>query len=166
MHTHCRCSRKGDKPAIFLFHKKSLHKHNAMKGNRRRKDRLSRFPCPDGRLIQKIPVHVVISTFIRQFRYLFRLCLQDSTETKPCQGFSIWFMGLGAGEWGIGNRERRFGAESLPCRQKIVFAHRWRGQLTRGPRQSLPQKEASAFGNAVSCHQRRQMLNPPSPALP
>ena len=73
-----------------------------MKGNRRRKDRLSRFPCPDGRLIQKIPVHVVNSTFLRQFRYLFRLCIQDSTERKVCQGNSILLSGLGNGYWGLG----------------------------------------------------------------
>lgn len=73
-----------------------------MKGNRRRKDRLSRFPCPDGRLIQKIPVHVVNSTFLRQFRYLFRLCIQDSTERKVCQENSILLSGLGNGDWGLG----------------------------------------------------------------
>lgn len=76
-----------------------------MKGNRRRKDRLSRFPCPDGRLIQKIPVHVVNSTFLRQFRYLFRLCIQDSTERKVCQGNSMLFSELGKGEWGMRNED-------------------------------------------------------------
>lgn len=129
-----------------------------MKGNRRRKDRLSRFPCPDGRLIQIIPVHVVNSTFLRQFRYLFRLCIQNTMERKVCQGFSIWFSGngdwgMGNGEWGLGNGDwgaplwgRIFALQAKDC----IRASLERSADSGGPRQSLPQKETSAFGNAVS----------------
>lgn len=131
-----------------------------MKGNRRRKDRLSRFPCPDGRLIQIIPVHVVNSTFLRQFRYLFRLCIQNTMEREVCQGFSIWFSGngdwgLGTGDWGLEIGDWGLGSAALgqnlyPCRQKIVFAHRRSGQLVRGGPSILACESGPAFGNTVS----------------
>lgn len=137
-----------------------------MKGNRRRKDRLSRFPCPDGRLIQKIPVHVVNSTFLRQFRYLFRLCIQDSTERKVCQGNSILLSGLGAG-----GTVRRLSADRYPltadvpdcipgCRQGARNAGSFLWKELRDSGEDRPLRSKGAARAAIHHKpQRRQALS-------
>lgn len=62
------------------FEKIHFPKNSSQSALPQTQNRLSRSPCPDGRLYTNPVVHVVISTSIRQFHRFSKLYLQGNTK--------------------------------------------------------------------------------------